>query len=95
MKRIFPLFIILSILAIVVVAYDFTCGHMDENPFSELKCPLCQAFHSIIGGGLALTSALLFIYLVFAGLSLVLMSRPITAIFLDTHSFRGPPAHTA
>lgn len=84
--------IVLALTAITVISWDYTCGHMDQNPAIPNHCPLCTAYAS-------LTLALVFIIFDFiihklheygvihpnGGFSSV-------AVYLSIFSLRAPPA---
>ncbi len=45
-KRYIFLFLAITLCALAVLSWDFSCGHMDESPFAPNTCPLCAAFSS-------------------------------------------------
>jgi len=78
-------------LAIVIVGYDFTCGHMDEGIFSNTECPLCSSFHSIVAGPQSILGTLFLLSVIFAGISFAIENRQNSTVFLSTYTLRGPP----
>ena len=52
--------IIFAFLSLVVIGYDYVCGHMDENPFDSNYCPICAISNSIELGHLVFVSLLFF-----------------------------------
>jgi len=53
-------FLLVSLLALFLMGYDYVCGHMDENYLLPNKCPLCAAYQSLESGQILLVFLLLF-----------------------------------
>ncbi len=48
MKYLKIFFVLLSLLAIAYLSYDYSCQHMGENVFDHKYCPICDAYGSIV-----------------------------------------------
>lgn len=52
--------ILLAFLSLLVIGYDYVCGHMHENPFNSNYCPICAISNSTELGHLLLVCLLFF-----------------------------------
>ena len=89
-KNLQNILLILALVALSVIIYDFACGHMNENPFDTNKCPLCQAHQSTEIVYFSLYFLLLGLFLTGTLLSAVEWQIP-SFFFLRNISHKAPP----
>lgn len=91
-KKLHYIFLILSFFALLHVSGDYVCGHMGENPFISMTCPLCAAFNSVEMGHTLLMS-----FLVFDNQQIIAFINyedyfPLLYSYLTVISNRAPPS---
>lgn len=92
MKYIKLLFVVVSLLAIVYIGYDYTCGHMNENLFNHEYCQICDSYGT---AGIVSVFCVLYLFLFMVQLFVITFKneRPHFSSFIDTvFSLRAPPA---
>ena len=86
------LFILLSLLALFVIGFDYVCGHMEENPFLPDTCPICASFHSTELGYLLIFLLMFLGILPLTGFISLHSSCSVISLHLSTFSNRSPPS---
>jgi len=90
-RKLHILFLLLSLLALCVIGFDYVCGHMSESPLKPNQCPLCAAFQSTELGHLTLISLTIFFLLPFIGYYTNDRWFSPHAIHLVSLTLRAPP----
>lgn len=86
------IFLILSVLAITLMMWDFVCGHMDESPFAHHTCPLCAAYQSVEMSGDALSDLALCLIFILIGYYCKKSSHVRISCHFRNLTLRAPPA---
>jgi len=86
------LFIFLALVALLLIDFDYVCGHMSENPFKPNECPLCAAFQSTELGDINLLTLLAFGLIPIIGFLTIRQTISPLATYISTYSLRAPPS---
>ncbi len=84
-------FLLLSLLSLFVVGYDFTCGHTFDEVMSLEYCPVCDAFHSADKVAVFLIDLLLVGSVVFLGIASIYCTLFPSDLYLTLFALRAPP----
>ena len=81
----------LSLCALASIGFDYSCGHMHENPLNPSDCPLCLSYHST-----AIINYLLIVFIasrLLPFIGLLLETKPLSplSVYLTTYTLRAPP----
>lgn len=91
-KRLYIFFFILSLCALALIGFDYSCGHMYENPLMPSDCPLCLSYHS--------AAIIYYLIIVFIApsflpvIGLIRETNPLSplSVYLSTYTLRAPPS---
>ena len=59
-KKARRVFLLLSLISLTFIGFDYVYGHVGENPIPPNHCPLCQAYQSTESAQVFLAFLLLF-----------------------------------
>ena len=94
-KKIHIVFLVLSLVSLTYISYDYTYGHAGENPTLPNHCVICQAYQSTEAAQVFLAFILIFGILPIIGVISPDKCFSYVSTNLVVISLRAPPAEIA